>query len=827
MREAQPAMRVETRFTPASLAGVRRAIAEAGGNEILVIGALDGDKRVARISIAARGHEQAVPALRPYLERGDVVIHNHPSGNLVPSAADLAVASRLGDQGIGFFIVDNPVASLYVVAEAAALKRRAPLDPEELAALLEEGGRLEQILPGYERRAGQIELLRFACRLLNQALIGTTEAGTGVGKSLAYLIPAAAWIFRNEERIVISTATINLQQQLMEQDIPLVARIFGREIGAHLVKGRGNYLCLNRLEDALEEYSLFEDKDEELTAIRDWAGTSPTGSKTELPFYPTEETWSRVCSEADACHGLRCRNREACFVLRSRRQAAAARLLVVNHHLLFSDLSLRLASGGFESSAVLPPFKHIIFDEAHNVEQSATSFFSRRFSRRGLAGNLSRLLRRKKKRTLGLLPVLERLSGRSPIHTEIRGRLSEVAERAEALEQAALGLLGERTSLRLGGEGGGAELTAGLQDFLQALIRALSSLTVSFDRLFGLFGGEEEPPAVYECRLLVRRLAAAGDVCESFLRFREQREEIYWLERQRDVRGQAGVSFMITPLDIAPIMNKAVFEPYEALLFTSATLTVNNSFRYWRGRIGLDTVVDREVEECLFPSPFDFERNVLLAVPREVPLPDEAGYADYVGRFLEEVLRISEGRALVLFTSHTQLQETYERLAAPMAEEGIPLLRQGEDDRNRLLKRFRQTRESVLLATDSFWEGVDAPGESLQLVIVSRLPFRVPTHPVLEARLAAVRERGGNPFWDLSLPDAVMRFKQGFGRLVRGKSDKGVVIVLDARIVEKSYGKYFLASLPKTRMSVSAPNWVMNAVENFLVEIRTQKEHIP
>jgi ATP-dependent DNA helicase DinG len=824
---------VHKRFTPSALQAIRRAIEEAGGNEVLVIGSLDDERRISTLTVAARGHAEAVPALRSYLERGDVVIHNHPSGNLVPSQADLGVASRLGDQGIGFFIVDNPVERLYAVAEPAELKRRQPLDVDELAALLDEGGRLEQIMPGYEKRSCQIDLLTFVSRHLNHSAIGIAEAGTGVGKSLAYLIPAAAWISRNDERIVVSTATINLQQQLMEQDIPLVARIFGREIRAHLVKGRGNYLCLNRLSDALEEYSLFQERDEELTAIRDWALTSPTGSRTELSFYPAEETWARVCSEADACHGLRCRNREACFVLKSRRQAAAARLLVVNHHLLFSDLSLRRTTGGLESSAVLPPFKHIIFDEAHNIEQSATSFFSRRFSRRSLTGQCSRLLRRKKKRALGLLPVLERLSGKHPLYTKLTGQLKAVLDRAQDLEKAALEMLGERAYLRLGGAAdapgavAGGEVTAALFPRLQELSAAIASLAVGFAELTGLFDAEEEPTALYESRLQLRRLVAAGDICDSFLRFREQGEEVFWLERQRDARGEAGVRFVITPLDIAPIMKEAVFEPYQTLLFTSATLTVNNSFRYWRGRVGLDEAVAREVEECALPSPFDFERNVLLAIPREVPLPDEKGYADYIRAFLEETLKVSEGRALVLFTSYSQLQDAYRHLAAPLAGEGIPLLRQGEDDRSRLLKRFRENRESVLLATDSFWEGVDAPGESLQLVILSRLPFRVPTHPVLQARLEAVRERGGNPFWDLSLPDAVMRLRQGFGRLVRSKTDKGVVIILDARIVNKSYGRYFLASLPKTRLAVSAPNWVMNAVEDFLAEIRSEKEHIP
>jgi ATP-dependent DNA helicase DinG len=328
-------MRIDSRFTPEAAQALRGAIEEAFGNEVLVAGGLDGERRVAAITVGARGTAQSVPALRPYLARGDVVIHNHPSGILEPSGADLQVASRLGSEGIGFYIVDNPVEALYVVAEPVTVKPLSPLDAEGLAGHLEAGGEFSRIYPGFEAREAQVEMLKFVCGAFNQGQLRIAEAGTGVGKSLAYLLPAFQWASVNDERVVISTATINLQQQLVEKDIPLVSRILGTDPGTMLVKGRGNYLCLNRMQEAMEENSLFQEEDEDLKAIAGWSETTATGSRSELPFYPSEELWARVCSEADACLGLRCARREGCFVLKARREAAACRILVANHHLLW------------------------------------------------------------------------------------------------------------------------------------------------------------------------------------------------------------------------------------------------------------------------------------------------------------------------------------------------------------------------------------------------------------------------------------------------------------------------------------------------------------
>ena len=489
--------------------------------------------------------------------------------------------------------MDNGVEEVYVVAEPVTRRPLAPLDPDELAGHLGAGGALSRLLPRYEERPSQLTMLRSVCAAFNEGRLCLAEAGTGVGKSLAYLVPAFAWALQNDERVVISTATINLQQQLVDQDVPLVRRVLGRDPGVALVKGRGNYLCLTRLDEARREQSLFEEEERELEALADWAAATPTGCRSDLPAHVPDEVWQRVCSEADACRGLRCPRREDCFVLRSRREAAAARILIVNHHLLFSDLSLRAAGAGFEGSAVLPPFQRIVFDEAHNIENSATSFFSEAFSRLMIAKYAGRLHRHRKGRALGLLPVLERLTGPGEPIVAIRRALEELQARAETLEAAAFRVMGGASSWRLGAVKAAARdaAPAPLGEMMEAmdeLGRSIRSLIQRFEAVFGSLGEEErESGVVYECQIELRRLAGVAEVCDQFLRAAESPGRIFWMEAQKSFRGERYLRFVVTPLEIAELMNEAVYEPYGTVVFTSATLTVGGGFDFWKTRVGL------------------------------------------------------------------------------------------------------------------------------------------------------------------------------------------------------------------------------------------------
>jgi len=816
------------RLAPAAVEKVRQSIAEASGNEVFFVGRTGDDGRVATVNVGARGNEEAVPVLSPHLAEGDVIIHNHPSGGTRPSSADLAIASRLGNQGIGFFIVDNDVEEVYVVAEPVEAHAVTTLDGDLLASHIGPGGALSRVYPLFEERESQANMLRLVCRAFNGDEICAAEAGTGVGKSLAYLLPAMAWALQNRERVVVSTNTINLQQQLVEKDIPLVKRILGQDPKVVLVKGRGNYLCLHRLNEALEEQTLFDEQDPELLSIREWARTTETGSRTDLSFYPSEETWSKVCSEADACLGLRCSHREGCFVLKARREASSAQVLIANHHLLFADLAFRMAGSGFDDPAVLPPFRRVIFDEAHNVEKAASSFFSQSFSRFMILRFTNRLYRRRKGRVTGHFPALARLLGRSAISQRIPEMVAAVQERALELDATCLSTLGEESALLLDRETAAA--------FRDAAAPALGNLSFSiremaevFEEAFEKLGdtGEPDPHGersakesiVWDCRVQLSRLSGIADVCDRFRNEEAGRNDIFWLETLRGARKgedrERSVRLVITPLDIGPLMREAVYEPIRTVVFTSATLTVASSFAFWAGRVGLPCPGGREPIFRSFPSPFNYREQVLLGVPTDAPAPDSPAHKEFLSRFVTKTLLASRGAGLVLFTSYSLLRDVSTAAFPELSRAGIRLLKQGDDDRTRLLDAFRAERSSVLFATDSFWEGVDAPGETLQVVILCRLPFRVPTEPVLRARTAAIEERGGNPFNELSLPDAVVRMRQGFGRLMRRHDDMGVVLILDPRIVTKRYGEVFLESLPPTRRSIAPGTEVLRAVTEF------------
>ncbi|MGD0725489.1 MAG: helicase C-terminal domain-containing protein [Spirochaetia bacterium] len=838
-------MRAEQRIGLRVIEEIREAIADANGNEVFLVGKRGHDGKVESVTVGARGNEEAVPVLSPHLEEGDVIIHNHPSGGITPSGADLAIASRLGNQGIGFFIVDNRLDEVYVVAEPVEAREIAPLDEDALAAGLSPDGALSRLYPLFEERASQVDMLRLVCRAFNGDEICAAEAGTGVGKSLAYLLPAVAWAVQNGERVVVSTNTINLQQQLVEKDIPLVKKVLGQDPKVVLVKGRRNYLCLHRLNEALEEQSLFDERDPDLLAIREWARTTETGSRTDLSFYPPEDAWSRVCSEADACLGLRCSHREGCFVLKARREASSAKILIANHHLLFADLAFRMAGSGFDDPAVLPPFRRLIFDEAHNVEKAASSFFSQSFSRLVILRFLGRLLRRRKGRATGHFPALARRLGRSALAKRVPELIETVSTRAEELDEAGLGLMGEENALLLDA-GVMPAFRENVGSVLGNLSFAIRELGEAFSEVFEKLGAREteetrtraegegsrrttEDDLIWDCRVQLARLSAIADICDRFRTEEIGANDIFWMEALKSGRGEREgkertVRLVITPLDIGPLMREAVYEPIKTVLFTSATLTVAGSFSFWAGRIGLSGSIGREPLFQSFPSPFNYEERVLLGVPTDAPAPDSLKHKEFLARFIAKALLKSRGAGLVLFTSYSLLRDVYAASQEELGRAGIRMLKQGDDDRARLLDAFRAERSSVLFATDSFWEGVDAPGETLQVVILCRLPFRVPSEPVLKARMMAIEERGGNPFGELSLPDAVVRMRQGFGRLMRRYDDTGVVLILDPRIVTKQYGAVFLDSLPRTMRTIAPAAEVLRSVASFFGQKKEEED---
>jgi ATP-dependent DNA helicase DinG len=805
---------------------LREEIADAGGNEVFALGCLDDDGKVVKLEIAARGTIDSVLALRDKLENADVLIHNHPSGFLTPSDNDMAIASAAAEGGVGSFIVDNDVEKVYVVAEPVKKRQYKKLDPAAITAALEEGGAIARRLPAYETRQSQLGLMQLVIKAFNEDAITASEAGTGVGKSFAYILPAVSYAMLNDERIVISTATITLQQQLYEKDIPLVCKALNSDIKVVLVKGRGNYLCLRRREEALREApALDSEENESLDAIVRWSGITKNGSRADLSFMPPEGVWQRVCSEADTCMGMRCPERERCFVMINRREAADARILVVNHHLLFADLAARRGGAGYENTVVLPPYSRVVIDEAHTVEEAATSFFSENFGRLGIYRQLGRLYRRRRAmksgllvRFMALLPGITKES-ESDRDDRIAGAVDSIRNAADDLDDAALELCGNNGVFRLV-PSKDELIKAGLSSGLIALRTHLTALgSLIRDMLETIEEKNEDDGLVWEVKSILRRLDAIGNVCTSFLEYKESPDKVLWIEKHQSNR-EPWAGFTVSPLDVAPSLKEALFDPNKTVICVSATLTIGGqgeaAFRYWKGRSGLVLVEDREIYTGMFPSPFPYQSSVLLAVPSDAPLPTENGFGTFVDNAAASLAESSGGSALILFTSYEALRSAWETARPRLEKEGIKVLKQGDDDRSRLLAAFLDDESSVLFATDSFWEGVDAPGDTLRLVILCRLPFRTPNDPVFEARCEEIEQTGGNSFMELSLPEAVMKFKQGFGRLMRRSSDHGVVAVLDGRLLKKGYGRTFINSLPETKTCFGDFKTILRTAEDFL-----------
>lgn len=824
---------------------MRHAIDAASGNEVFFLGRTDAEQRLAEVEVLARGNREAVPAILQSCRFGDVVIHNHPSGNLQPSSADLEIASRLGAMGVAFHIVNNSVDKLYTVVESFRPRQTRLLEPEAIMAILGPGGTIARSLPGYEERPQQQRMALAAGDAFNENRLVLVEAGTGTGKSLAYLVPAILWARNNEERVVVSTNTINLQEQLIRKDIPFLQRATGLEFRAVLVKGRSNYLCRRRLDASALEPGLFEnDASSELQELQDWAAHTAEGSREELPFVPRKEVWEEVCCEADQCARVRCTHYQSCFFHRARRLAAQADLLVVNHALLLSDLALRKQTHNYTAAAVLPPFDRVIVDEAHHLEDVATTFFSTAVTRFSFARVLNRL-RHPRKAEQGLLPRFLSLLARElsqeddELYRDLYDRSEELSGAGRALSELTVSEL-EGIGLDLAkGRGENipeegelrcrvlpeltetplwAEICGRVRHLAKetlTLAAALENLLKNSERLPQVVLEKAASPLTDLAGLVGRLMVIAGELNQFIAR---DPDICAWYEvrRGRVGRGTGLVTRLCTaPVEVAEQLKEALFDRFRTVVMTSATLSVEGRFDYVRQRIGLDQCEVSRQAELLLSSPFDFSSQARLVIPNDIPEPGQAGYQEMVRDLTELGILAADGRSFVLFTAYSLLRRVHAELSPGLEMRGYRCLRQGAMVRHRLLREFCDDPTSCLFATDSFWEGVDVPGQALQQVIITRLPFKVPTEPVLEARAEAIIRRGGDPFLDFTIPQAILKFKQGFGRLIRQRTDRGVVLILDARVVKKGYGRRFLRSLPEVPVSVVPQTEALATITEF------------
>ena len=827
-----------SRILPTAASAMRAAIALTGGREVCFVCTLDGEGVLQTARVVARGNVESVLALPGFARRGEMLVHNHPSGLLEPSGADYDVAARMHDDGIGFGIIDNLAAALYVVVEVPRPEETQRLDPRAVAHDLGPEGAIAREHLRYEDRASQREMAATIAKVYNDGGIGLLEAGTGVGKSLGYLVPALRWAAANGDRTVVSTNTINLQEQLVGKDLPFLAKALSDQpVRFALLKGWRNYVCRARLEQATSGAAQLFDEGmaSELESIKSWAERSKDGSLSDLPTPPRSEVWDEVSAEPDVCTRMKCTHFEACFLFKARRAAAQADVIVVNHHLLLADLAVRRVAQNWDDAAVLPAYSRLVVDEGHHLEDAAAAHLGSTVTRRALVRLVNRLDRRGK----GLLPLLamklaaskDLLSTASldlveqrlaPSVHGLREKSALLFDLLDVFIQEAGQPVVRLTTAFASHEIWKAGLSVALEDTLGEIELLQEGLRLVRERIEGSTKLDEAlAPLLNEMRSVTRRLQAAGDGLRRALAPPPDDDSVRWIE----VRGrERSVAVASVPLDLAPILREDLFRRLDSAIVTSATLTASSGqvardagrFDFLSARLGL-TDPDLRPTTAVFDSPFRYEAQSLLAIPSEVPAPnvDVDGHRRAVTRIVLDVAEASDGGLFVLFTSHREVRQLASELRARGFERRWPLLVHGDETRDVLLARFRDAGKAVLLGTASFWEGVDVPGDALRGLVIAKLPFRVPTEPVTAAQCEAIEARGGDPFAEYMLPHASLRLKQGFGRLIRTATDRGVVVIADPRIVTKRYGRGLLDALPPAPRAIGRWDTIVERVREF------------
>ena len=816
-------MKVAEFISAKAMEDMRLEISESGGNEVFFRGISDGEGLVSAVEVIARGNASSVAALLNMMRKNEVIIHNHPSGVLIPSDEDVSISSMYGEVGGASYIVNNTVDDIYVIVP---LKEFIKIDVDEYFG---ENGAIHKNFGKFEVRREQYEMAKFIENSMNENKKLIVEAGTGTGKTIAYLLPTLLYAIENNLKVIVSTNTINLQEQLINKDIPLLKKIIDEDFNYQIVKGRGNYLCKRKLYniDVTEKETDTEEEKTEKNIIRnliDWdKNVTRTGDRNELKYEISNSIWEKVNSEVDMCKGVKCPYYSKCHFFKARKNVADATLLIVNHHMFFADLAIRNQTGFYTNYSILPNYDIVVFDEAHNIEDTARNYFTFETSKISFGRLMGNIYNRR---------VVNSSNGGAIVRlmTYLNESLSsEEYEKVDELKEDAIAELNifydkgidifDKLIYLFSENNNNREIKIKIdKQKMQSnkAFREVMEINSQFKESYGNlvirinkflntvsnYNLEDKEGFLFEFSRYYERLKQYYKKFEFILEGKEE-GYVYWAN-VTTIR--PNVKLYATPFDISDELNDNLFTKMDRMVFTSATLAVDNKFDYYKKSIGLMKENRRKIDERIVKSPFDYEKQMKVYIPEDALDPTNIEFLRDLEEFIEGVIKNTKGHCFLLFTSYSALNFLYNQLKSRFSEKEYTLIKQNDFPRHEMIEIFKNSKNPILFGTDSFWEGVDVQGEQLKSVIITKLPFKVPNDPVTEAIIENIRKNGQNPFNDYQVPQAVIKFKQGVGRLIRSKTDSGNIIILDNRIIKKMYGKKFLTVLPRNKVIESKSN---------------------
>lgn len=805
-------MNIKDRFSEESLHVIKEYLIENDNKSIILKATFDENEVIQEPFFLSLYKKKTFEETLTKVKRDEVVIRITKPNQLYPNDLELELSEELFNRrNIAYCLLSSDLDDFYFIQDID----RTNLEKIDIEDYFSKEGILVNEIKGFEHRHEQEEMAKNIQNAVNNNKKIIVEAGTGTGKTLAYLIPAIKWAIANKKKVIIATNTINLQEQLLLKDIPLAKSVIKDEFSYALVKGRTNYLCKRLFTELslgksvdIETFSM--EAREQIEYILKWENKTKTGDKAELPFEVYPDVWELVQSTTELCLGKKCPFRKECFHMKTRMKKMEADILISNHHVFFSDLNVRAETDFDSEYLILPRYDMVIFDEAHNIESVARSYFSVEVSKISFTRLLHRIYQKKikkKKEKSALTRVEETIDEK---YLEKTGDYLELLKsmKSEIYNLQTIGdeyfdeirkMFETNTEAPIRKSLNSFEMTKSnflenlraKKEFFQAKLAEFLNLMMAFNNVI-----DEEKDKNPEVINFNNHLKIFKKYIDSFkfINNFSDADYVYWLDINSK---RTNVVLTATPLNIAQKLSSVLYENLNRLVFASATIMANGNFEYFKKSLGLD---EEECLECFIESPFDYENQMSVYIPADIQDSENLNaFVTDASKFILDILKKTKGKAFILFTSYTMLNQIYYSIVNKLKNSNFEIFLHGEKPRSQLIKEFKEAKNPVLFGTTSFWEGVDVQGENLSNVIITKLPFLVPTDPIVAAISKKIEETGGNSFLDFQLPEAIIKFKQGVGRLIRKKTDRGNVFILDSRVIKKKYGSAFIKALPSQK----------------------------